>query len=166
MEESNRTVSEYTTDSSVRDAFESIIGSVERIAARIHEIDTAISDQSIGAEQIAKATEDLSRLTQEISAATEEQSTGAAEVVKGMERLQGIVQQSVQTASELRDASEGLYQQSDVLNSVVGRFRGDDRQSAAQSRPDANGRSRPRPRSLEGSDHFPAQLSPASSAVH
>ncbi|HKX28477.1 MAG TPA: methyl-accepting chemotaxis protein [Blastocatellia bacterium] len=166
MEESNRTVSDYTSDSSVRDALESIIASVELIVGRIHEIDSAISDQSIGAEQIAKATEDLSRLTQEISAATEEQSTGAAEVVKSMEQLRGAVRQSVQIAIELRDASEGLYQQSELLTDVVGRFQLDDRPAAAQSRAEGPGRAKPRSPAPGGLDRLAAQLSPASSTVH
>ena len=123
MEESNKTVRAYIADTSVRDSLETIISSVEKIVESTKEIEAATNEQSVGAEEIAKATQDLSRLTQEISAATEEQSTGAAEVVRAMEQLSGTVQQSVQMASDLKDSAEGLYQQSDVLNGVVGRFR-------------------------------------------
>jgi methyl-accepting chemotaxis protein len=123
MDDSNKTVREYMADSSVRDSLETIIGSVDKIVAATREIEAATTEQSAGAEQIAKATQDLSRLTHEISAATEEQSTGAAEVVRAMEQLRGIVQQSVQMAGDLQGSAESLYRQSDVLNGVVGRFK-------------------------------------------
>ncbi|MGH9903296.1 MAG: hypothetical protein ACRD68_15935, partial [Pyrinomonadaceae bacterium] len=66
----------------------------------------------------------------EISAATEEQSTGAAEVVRAMEQLRGMVQQSVEMASELQGSAEGLYRQSDVLQGVVGRFKSEEQRPA------------------------------------
>ncbi|MGH9900611.1 MAG: methyl-accepting chemotaxis protein [Pyrinomonadaceae bacterium] len=122
MEESNQTVREFISDTSVTDALHSISASVEKIVGATREIEAATSEQSAGAEQIAKATQDLTRLTQEISAATEEQSTGAAEVVRAMEQLRGMVQQSVEMASELQGSAENLFRQSDVLNGVVGRF--------------------------------------------
>jgi methyl-accepting chemotaxis protein len=123
MEESNTTVREYISDQSVKHSLESIISAVEKIVASTQEIESATNEQSAGAEQIAKATQDLSRLTQEISAATEEQSTGASEVVPAMEQLRDIVQQSVQMAVDLQGSAEGLYQQSDLLNGVVARFK-------------------------------------------
>jgi len=123
MDDSNKTVREYISDTSVNDALKTIIGSIEKIVAATGEIEAATTEQSAGAEQIAKATQDLMGLTQEISSATEEQSTGASEVVRAMEQLRGIVEQSVQMAGELQDSAEGLYRQSDVLNGVVGRFK-------------------------------------------
>ena len=123
MEDSNKTVREYISDTSVKDALETIIGSIQSIVTATGEIEAATTEQSAGAEQIAKATQDLMGLTQEISSATEEQSTGTSEVVRAMEQLRGIVEQSVQMAGELQGAAEGLYRQSDVLNGVVGRFK-------------------------------------------
>jgi methyl-accepting chemotaxis protein len=123
IDDSNTTVREYIADSSVKDALQTIIGSIENIVSATGEIEAATNEQSAGAEQIARATQDLMGLTQEISSATEEQSTGAAEVVRAMEQLRGIVEQSVQMAGELQGSAEGLYRQSDVLNSVVGRFK-------------------------------------------
>ena len=125
MEESNRTVTEYMADTSVADALQSILASVDRIVAATREIEAATSEQSAGAQQVAQATQDLTRLTQEISAATEEQSVGATEVVRAMEQLRGIVQQSVQMAEELQGSAEGLYRQSDMLNGVVNNFKVD-----------------------------------------
>jgi len=125
MDESNKTVREYISDNSVKESLETIIASVEKIVASTQEIEAATNEQSAGAEQIARATQDLSRLTQEISAATEEQSTGTAEVVRAMEQLRGIVEQSVQMTGELQTSAEGLHQQSEVLNEVVGRFKTD-----------------------------------------
>lgn len=123
MEQSNRTVREYIADNSVTASLETIISSVDNIVTATREIEAATTEQSAGAEEIARATQDLSALTQEISSATEEQSTGAAEVVRAMEQLRGIVEQSVQMTEELQSSAEGLYQQSDVLNGVVGRFK-------------------------------------------
>ena len=107
----------------MKNALVTIIGSVDKIVSATGEIEAATTEQSAGAEQIAKATQDLMGLTQEISSATEEQSTGAAEVVRAMEQLRGIVEQSVQMAGELQCSAENLYGQSDVLNGVVGRFK-------------------------------------------
>ncbi|MGH9943720.1 MAG: methyl-accepting chemotaxis protein, partial [Pyrinomonadaceae bacterium] len=133
MEESNTTVKDYIADTSVTDSLHRIIAAVERIVERTREIEAATSEQSAGAEQIAKATQDLTRLTQEIGAATEEQSVGAAEVVKAMEQLRSIVHQSVEMASELQGSAEQLYRQSDVLNGVVGQFRIEDESSPRAS---------------------------------
>jgi hypothetical protein len=40
-----------------------------------------------------------------------------------MEQLRGVVEQSVQMSSDLQSSAEGLDQQSDVLQSVAGKFR-------------------------------------------
>ncbi|MGH9943514.1 MAG: methyl-accepting chemotaxis protein [Pyrinomonadaceae bacterium] len=134
MDESNKTVRDYIADTSVSDSLRSIIDSVGMIVAATQEIEAATSEQSSGAEQIAKATQELTRLTQEISAATEEQSVGAAEVVRAMEQLRQVVQQSVQMASELQGSAESLYGQSEVLSGVVGRFDTGDTQHGSQPR--------------------------------
>jgi methyl-accepting chemotaxis protein len=126
MEESNRTVKDYMADTSVAEALATIVRSVEQIVVAMREIEAATNEQSAGAEQIATSTQSLMRLTQEISAATDEQSTGAAEVVRAMEQLREIVHKSVQMASDLQSAAEGLYQQSDVLNGVVRQFKTDE----------------------------------------
>jgi methyl-accepting chemotaxis protein len=126
MDQSNRTVSDYIADTSVRDSLESIILSVEQIVAFTREIEAATNEQSAGAEQVAKVTQDLTQLTQEISAATEEQSTGAAEVVRAMEQLRDIVQQAAEMAGGLQGSAEQLFSHSDVLQGVVGRFRIDE----------------------------------------
>ena len=122
MEESNKIVREYISDTSVKDALESIISSVGRIVERTREIESATSEQSAGAEQISKVTQNLSRLTQEISAAAEEQSAGASEVVRAMENLKEVIHQSARMASELQASAVSLSRQSDVLNGVVSQF--------------------------------------------
>jgi len=123
MDESNKTLREFMSDSSVKNSLDTIISSVDKIVSSTQEIEAATNEQSVGAEQIARATQDLSQLTQEISAATEEQSLGAAEAVRAMEQLVTIVQQSVQMASDLQYSAEGLFGQAEVLNGVVRKFK-------------------------------------------
>ena len=135
MEESNKTVREYITDSSVTESLVTITNSIELIVGATLEIEAATTEQSAGAEQISQATLDLSRLTQEISAATEEQSTGAAEVVRAMEQLRGIVSQSVHMAGELQTSAESLHRQSDMLKEVVGQFKLTDARKSVPSMP-------------------------------
>jgi methyl-accepting chemotaxis protein len=127
MEESNKTVREYISDQSVRNALDTIIQLVEKTVMATREIELATSEQSAGAEQVANSTQDLNRLTQEICAAADEQSSGAAEVARSMEQLRGIVQQSVQMSNKLQGSAESLYKQSDSLLGAVGKFKvGDD----------------------------------------
>ena len=123
MNESNQTVQEYIADDSVQTSLQTIIDAVERIVASTQEIEAATSEQSVGAEEIARATQSLSTLTQEISTATEEQSVGAAEVVRAMEQLQGIIRQSVEMGTNLQRSAESLDRQSDVLMGVVSTFK-------------------------------------------
>lgn len=163
MEESKKTVRDHIADTSVKDSLESIISSVDRIVARTREIETATSEQSYGAEQVATATQDLTHLTQEISAATDEQSTGIAEVARAMEQLRDIVQQSVEMTSDLQSSAESLYKQSDVLSSVVGRFEtGQSQQNTAQLVAEIN-RRYAKPPVIAGSvNHAPRQSFPSS----
>jgi methyl-accepting chemotaxis protein len=122
MDESNKQVRDYIADTSVGEAFQTILASVEQIVGRTQEIEAATSEQSAGAEEIARATHGLSQLTQEISAATEEQSTGTAEVVRAIEELRVMVQQSVEMTNDLQKSADSLFQQSDLLNGIVGQF--------------------------------------------
>ncbi len=133
MDESNKTVHEYIANTAVSDALARIIESIQSIVMFTQEIEAATSEQSSGAEEIARATQNLSQLTLEISSATEEQSQGAAEVVRAMEQLRDVVQRSVQMASGLQDSAEQLYQQSDLLHGVVGRFK-----IGSESRPESS----------------------------
>jgi methyl-accepting chemotaxis protein len=122
MDESNKTVRDYIANTSVTDALARIMEAIESIVLFTQEIEAATSEQSSGAEEIARSTQNLSELTMKISSATEEQSQGAAEVVRAMEQLGEVVKRSVQMATGLQDSAEQLYQQSDVLHGVVGRF--------------------------------------------
>lgn len=163
MEESKKTVRDHIADTSVKDSLESIISSVDRIVARTREIETATSEQSYGAEQVATATQDLTHLTQEISAATDEQSTGIAEVARAMEQLRDIVQQSVELTSDLQSSAESLYKQSDVLSSVVGRFEtGQSQQKAVQLISDGNRRNAKVSAIAGNADPAPRQRYPSS----
>jgi methyl-accepting chemotaxis protein len=123
MAESNKTVSAYMSDTSVRDVLQSIIKSVEQIVSFTQDIEIATTEQSNGAEQVAKTTQDLNRLTQQISAATEEQSVGATEIGRSMQRLSNVVEQSAQMSNGLQSSAERLNQQSDLLKGVVGNFK-------------------------------------------
>jgi methyl-accepting chemotaxis protein len=123
MDESNKTVREYIANTSVQDSLERIMKAIESIVTFTREIEAATSEQSAGAEEIARATQNLSQLTMQISSATDEQSLGTAEVVRAMEQLREIVQGSVQMAASLQGSAEQLYQQSDLLNAVVGEFK-------------------------------------------
>jgi methyl-accepting chemotaxis protein len=123
MDESNKTVREYIANTAVQDSLERIMKAIESIVTFTREIEAATSEQSAGAEEIARATQNFSQLTMQISSATDEQSQGTAEVVRAMEQLREIVQGSVQMAAGLQGSAEQLYQQSDLLNAVVGKFK-------------------------------------------
>lgn len=125
MDESNRVVRDYMANTAVQESLQSIISAVERTVALTREIEAATSEQSVGAEEVAKATQDLSKLTQEISAATEEQSTGTAEVVRAMEQMRNLVRQGADTAEGLQGSADQLYRQSGMLQNVIGRFQTD-----------------------------------------
>lgn len=122
MDESNSIVRAFIADTSVHDSLTSITAAIHRIVTFTREIEFATSEQSTGAEQVARATQNLSQLTHEISAATEEQSIGAAEVVRSMEQMRDAVQQAHQMSGGLQTSAEHLYQQAEVLQSVVKRF--------------------------------------------
>lgn len=123
MAESNKTVSSYMSDTSVKDVLENIIESVQQIVSFTQDIESATTAQSIGAEQVVEATNNLTQLTREISVATEQQSVGATEIVKSMEHLRRVVEQSAVMSDGLQTSAERLYRQSDVLQGVVGKFR-------------------------------------------
>lgn len=123
MEDSKKTVREYINDTSVKESLTTIIGLVEQMVSATQLIESATTEQSAGAEEVARATQNLTELTAEISAATDEQATGAAEVVRSMEELRGVVEQSVQMSNDLQESAESLYQQSDVLQGVVKEFK-------------------------------------------
>jgi methyl-accepting chemotaxis protein len=122
MAESNRTVNAFMSDTSVRNALDSIAGNVEQIVAFNREIAAATDEQSAGAEQIARAAEDLTRLTREIEAATGEQTVGAEEVARGMEQLRDATHRAAEIASELYGLAGRLSGDSSELRGVVGRF--------------------------------------------
>ncbi|HKX28917.1 MAG TPA: methyl-accepting chemotaxis protein [Blastocatellia bacterium] len=153
MEHSNQTVKEYMTDSSVKDALTIILSSAQQIAIATQEIETATSEQSAGAEQVAKAAQDLTRLTQEIHAATDEQSVGAEEVVRAVEQMRDLVQQSVQMASELQGSAENLRQQSSTLDRVVDNFKVGDRNGASSVAPPLSKSSAPYPAFVHNTVH-------------
>lgn len=122
MEDSNKVLREYMADTSVQRSLGNILAAVERTVVLTQEIEAATSEQSAGAEQIARAMQDLARLTQVISAATEEQSTGTDEIVRAMEQMREAVHYSSEMSGELQNAAEQLRQQADVLQGVVSRF--------------------------------------------
>lgn len=123
MVESNKVVREYVADTSVRDALGNILTAVEKTVVLTQEIEAATTEQSAGAEQIAKAVQDLAQLTQVISAATDEQSTGTTEIVRAMEQMRDAVHQSSAMSNELQGAANQLRQQAEMMQSVVSRFR-------------------------------------------
>jgi methyl-accepting chemotaxis protein len=123
MDGSNRIVREYISDTSVQRALTSITGSVDEIVALTHEIEASTTEQSAGAEQVAHSTQNLTRLTLEISVASEEQSTGAAQVVSSMEQLRDVVHRSTNMTMGLQAASQQLYEQADLLQTIVTGFK-------------------------------------------
>lgn len=153
MDESNKQVRDYIADTSVDKAFQTILGAVEKIVGRTQEIEAATSEQSAGAEEIARATHGLSQLTQEISAATEEQSTGTAEVVRAIEQLREMVQQSVEMTNDLQKSADTLFHQSDVLKGIVGQFHFDEEfetQHAETTLVEASAPPQPKPQPTKG----------------
>ncbi|MFN7945241.1 MAG: methyl-accepting chemotaxis protein [Blastocatellia bacterium] len=130
MDESSRVVREYIADSSVRDSLTNIIGAVEKTVTLTQEIEAATSEQSAGAEQIARATQELAQLTQVISAATEEQSVGTTEIIRAMDQMREAVRQATQMAGELQTSAEYLFQQAEMLQGVVSNFSVEDTATA------------------------------------
>ena len=63
MDESNKTVREYIANTSVNDALARIMEAIESIVMFTQEIEAATSEQSTGAEEIARSTQNLSQLT-------------------------------------------------------------------------------------------------------
>ncbi|HKX27071.1 MAG TPA: methyl-accepting chemotaxis protein [Blastocatellia bacterium] len=122
MAESNQIIHKYMADDSFGEALQTIRATVEQIASRAHEIQSATSEQSAGAEQISQATRDLSRLTREISAAAKEQSAGAAEVVRAMAQLSEITRQAEDLSTDLQSSAENIRHQSGTLAHVVSGF--------------------------------------------
>lgn len=137
MDESNSIVRAFIADTSVRDSLSSITAAIHRIVTFTREIEFATSEQSTGAEQVARSTQNLSQLTQEISAATEEQAIGAAEVARAMEQMREAVQQAHQMSGGLQTSAEQLYQQAEILQAVVKRFNTGSSEPPASSETDA-----------------------------
>ncbi|MFN7945242.1 MAG: methyl-accepting chemotaxis protein [Blastocatellia bacterium] len=122
MEESGRVMRDYIADTSVTRALENISESVTRTITLTQEIEAATSEQSSGAEEIARATQDLSHLTQQISAATSEQSLGASEIAREMAQIRAVLVHSASMASGLQELSVSLSRQAETLRTVAARF--------------------------------------------
>lgn len=166
MDESNQIVRTFMSDTAVNDSLQSIMSAVDRIVTFTQEIVAATNEQTAGAEQIARAMQELAHLTQEINAATEEQSTGTNEVVRSMERLSEVVRQVAGMASGLQGSGERLYSQAELLQSIIGRFKIDDKRGEEQLRPETNGRGKGRSFVPDNMDPYLSQLIPTSNAVN
>ncbi|HWQ34035.1 MAG TPA: methyl-accepting chemotaxis protein, partial [Blastocatellia bacterium] len=123
MDELSRVVSEHIADNSVNDALNMIIAAVERTASLTRQIEAATSEQSAGADSIVQATRELARLTEEIGPATEEQSGNTVAILSSMEQMNLAARQTAHIAAELQNSADSLFQQSELLQQVTGRFR-------------------------------------------
>ncbi|MFN7944667.1 MAG: HAMP domain-containing methyl-accepting chemotaxis protein [Blastocatellia bacterium] len=122
MNESSSTVRDYMADTSLANALQNILVSVQRTISLTQEIEVATSEQSAGADQIGRAVQNLSNLTQEISMSTEEQTVGAQEVTRAMEELRQMVKEAGAMSNELRGSARHLSEQADLLQGVVSQF--------------------------------------------
>jgi methyl-accepting chemotaxis protein len=71
---------------------------------------------------------------QEIAAASQEQSTGVGQVNAAMNQMNQITQQNASASNELAATAEEMSAQSEQLQSLMGFFKIDDKQSAEQMR--------------------------------
>ena len=123
MERSTRIVEEgINLGSDLGSALHKISNVVTEVYKFSQEIGAATNEQSVGSQQIAKATGRLTEITQEINSAVEEQASGAQAVVRAMDKMRELVQQSASSSTELSAAAEQMLKLSRNLLEVMDRF--------------------------------------------
>lgn len=122
MGKSTAVVRERLEDRSVEKALNDILTEVERTALLTQEIEAASSEQSSGAEEIAKATRELARLTEDIRQSTRSQAEGTQQVEAALGQLREIVNQTSSMSQGLRDSAAYLFGQVERLQDVTQRF--------------------------------------------
>jgi methyl-accepting chemotaxis protein len=123
MERSTRIVEEgINLGSDLGSALHRISNVVTEVYKFSQEIGAATNEQSVGSQQIAKATGRLTEITQEINSAVEEQASGAQAVVRAMDKMRELVQQSASSSTELSAAAEQMLKLSRNLLEVMDRF--------------------------------------------
>jgi methyl-accepting chemotaxis protein len=123
MERSTRIVEEgINLGSDLGSALHKISNVVTEVYKFSQEIGAATTEQSVGSQQIAKATGRLTEITQEISSAVEEQASGAQAVVRAMDKMRELVQQSASSSTELSAAAEQMLKLSRNLLEAMDRF--------------------------------------------
>lgn len=122
MEQSTQVVRERLDDHSVETALREIIGEVEKTALLTQEIEAAANEQSLGAEEIAKATQGLSSLTENIRTSTGEQAQSTRQVEEAITQLRAIINQTTEMADGLKSSAGHLYEQVEVLQKITQRF--------------------------------------------
>jgi methyl-accepting chemotaxis protein len=123
MERSTRIVEEgINLGGDLGSALHKISNVVTEVYKFSQEIGAATNEQSVGSQQIAKATGRLTEITQEISSAVEEQASGATAVVRAMDKMRELVQQSASSSTELSAAAEQMLKLSRNLLESMDRF--------------------------------------------
>ena len=123
MERSTRIVQEgLSLGNDLGSALHKISNVVTEVYKFSQEIGAATNEQSVGSQQIAKATGRLTEITQEINSAVEEQASGAQAVVRAMDKMRELVQQSASSSTELSAASEQMLKLSRNLLESMDRF--------------------------------------------
>jgi methyl-accepting chemotaxis protein len=123
MERSTRIVQEgLTLGNDLGSALHKISNVVSEVYKFSQEIGAATNEQSVGSQQIAKATGRLTEITQEINSAVEEQASGAQAVVRAMDKMRELVQQSASSSTELSAAAEQMLKLSRNLLDAMDRF--------------------------------------------
>ena len=123
MERSTRIVEEgINLGGDLGSALHKISNVVTEVYKFSQEIGAATNEQSVGSQQIAKATGRLTEITQEISSAVEEQASGAQAVVRAMDKMRELVQQSASSSTELSAAAEQMLKLSRNLLESMDRF--------------------------------------------
>ncbi len=96
---------------------------VDSVSTTSNYIDGVIIEQSVGTEEILKATQELTIVTHEIQAASQEQAISTGEIVKSVERVQSAAERNTKLSEQLSDAGRSILLQSQELEVVMGNFK-------------------------------------------
>lgn len=96
---------------------------VDSVSTTSNYIDNVIIEQSVGTEEILKATQELTIVTHEIQAASQEQAISTGEIVKSVERVQSAAERNTKLSEQLSDAGSSILSQSQELEVAMASFK-------------------------------------------
>ncbi|QQS37226.1 MAG: methyl-accepting chemotaxis protein [Ignavibacteriales bacterium] len=83
-------------------------------------------------EQIIKGAEEVVDLATQVASASEEQSSAAEQISKNIEAISSVTQQSAAGTQQIARAAEDLNRLTDNLQSLISKFKVDDKKSASK----------------------------------